>query len=86
MTEEERKAAEMTAEVFAETFMRLLRERLRMDISQTCTQGASMSQVMLNINLIDTQAPQGSNPFVCSATATIRLVADAWARPILQSP
>ena len=39
-----------------------------------------------NINLIDTQAPQGSNPFVCSATATIRLVADAWARPILQSP
>ena len=83
MTEDEKKAAELTAEVFAETFMRMVKERLRLQISgnhfvDTDLGRGGKSTVSLNIALIDVKAPEGVPLDFCREFVTIALKKDNW--------
>lgn len=83
MTEDEKKAAELTAEVFAETFMRMVKERLRLQISgnhfvDTDLGRGGKSTVSLNIALIDAKAPEGIPMEFCREFVTISLKKDNW--------
>lgn len=83
MTDDEKKAAELTAEVFAETFMRLLKERLRIQIiGNNLMTGAlgsgGESSVVFNVSLVDIKAREGIPMNFATEPVQIKLKRDPW--------
>jgi len=88
MTEDEKKAAELTAEVFAETFMRMVKERLQIVVSGNNLQSGTIGQggttsVWFNIQLMDKKAPEGTLMTFASTQVQITLKKDNWGNPYL---
>jgi hypothetical protein len=87
MTDDEKKAAALTAEVFAETFMRLLGERMVLNVSVTpgiTGSSEGTSTVLLNVALVDYGSPEKPK-VISSSSASLVLRFDSSHRPVLTS-
>lgn len=88
MTEEETKAAAMTAEVFAETFMRLLKGRLKLvaipsSYGQSGHGGSTLTNtVHYTLQLVDS-ANKDVNEVITETMLTVTYKQDPWGRPML---
>lgn len=88
MTEEETKAAAVTAEVFAETFMRLLKERLKLVVipasfGHVGSNGPPLTNTLhYTIRLVDAANSEAAE-VITEAALVVTYQQDSWGRPSL---